>query len=206
MPANQDRDFVHEYYTWERWQNWITQVRNSGFCLSENEEESNGTEIFDKMQDDVILACLKVLAKHQNGEYEVDETLSIFSLIQDIVLENTEPISEDADMMIEFMQNSLIGVFASFEAYLKGSYDTGAEIAGLIEEALEAEKSENYEEALDKIGEIGALVLNGKALPEEKLENMPDGFVTMWIDGIDSIGAAMIGTDSYKEDNGDYAE
>jgi hypothetical protein len=109
-------------------------------------------------------------------------------------------------MMIEFMQNSLIGVFASFEAYLKGSYDTGAEIAGLIEEALEAEKSESYEEALDKIGEIGALVLNGKALPEEKLENMPDGFVTMWIDGIDSIGAAMIGTDSYKEDNGDYAE
>jgi hypothetical protein len=36
------------------------------------------------------------------------------------------------------------------------------------------------------------------------MEDMPYGIVAEWMDGIDSIEAAMVGTDSYKEDDGEY--
>ena len=70
--------------------------------------------------------------------------------------------------------------------------------------AIEAEASDNLELALDYIAQCGAIVLKGKNLPEEVMSELPYGIVAEWLDGIDSISAAMVGSDSYKEfDEGD---
>ena len=42
-------------------------------------------------------------------------------------------------------------------------------------------------------------MLKGKSLPEEVMADLPYGIVAEWLDGIDSISAAMVGSDSYKE-------
>ena len=206
MPTTQNKQITHEFYTQERWTNWLKQVVESDFKLSDDEEESKGGEIFVNMQDDVILACLKVIAKHHNGEYDAEETDDILASIQDIVLEKPEDISEDAEIMIESLQNSFVAAFASFEKYLYGDFDIDANMEDLIDAAVKAEEAEEIDEALDLVAHIGALVLSEKELPAEKLEEMPYGFVAELMDGIDSIEAAMIGTDSYKEDDGDYEE
>ncbi|MDK2893078.1 DUF2150 family protein [Methanohalophilus sp.] len=204
MPTTQHKQITHEFYTEERWANWLKQVEESDFKLSENEEESKGGEIFVNMQDDVILACLKVIAKYQNGEYDAEETDDILASIQDIVLKSPENISEDAQIMIESLQNSFVAAFASFEKYLYGNFDINANIEDLINEAVKAEEAEDIEGALDLIAQIGALILSEKELPAEKVEEIPYGFVAEFMDGIDSIEAAMVGADSYKEDDGDY--
>ncbi|WP_462271826.1 DUF2150 family protein [Methanohalophilus sp.] len=205
MPETSDKQIYHEFYTEKRWNNWLQKVGESDFKLEESgDTPEKDSAIFVNMQDDVILACLKVIATFQRGENSVEETLDILSSIEEIVLKKVDSISEDTDMMIESLQNSLLATFVSFECYLNGDYDKESEISDLIKGAIEAEQDEDFEASLGYVARIGALVLNGKELPGKEMEDMPYGIVAEWMDGIDSIEAAMVGTDSYKEDDGEY--
>ncbi|MGB9939739.1 DUF2150 family protein [Methanosarcina sp.] len=195
----------YEFYTQKRWENWLGRARESGFQIKESEEEAGKeSAIFVNMVDDVILACLKVTARFDKGMLSREKALEILAEIRDIVLSEVEPISEDVDLMIESIQTSLMGALVAFESYVIGDYDEGADIAVLAKSAIEAEESDNLELALDYTAHCGALVLKGKSLPEEVMADLPYGIVAEWLDGIDSISAAMVGSDSYKEfDEGD---
>lgn len=190
----------YEFYTQKRWENWLGRARESGFQINESEEEAGKeSAIFVNMVDDVILACLKVTARFDKGMLSKEKALEILAEIRDIVLSDIEPISEDIDLMIDSIQTSLMGAIVAFECYIMGDYDEEADIAELIKSAIEAESSDNLELALDYTAQSGALVLKGKSLPEEVMADLPYGIVAEWLDGIDSISAAMVGSDSYKE-------
>ncbi len=190
----------YEFYTQKRWENWLGRARESGFQIKESEEEAGKeSAIFVNMVDDVILACLKVTARFDKGMLSREKALEILAEIRDIVLSEVEPISEDIDLMIDSIQTSLMGALVAFESYVMGDYDEGADIAELARSAIEAEASDNLELALDYTAQCGALVLKGKTLPEEVMADLPYGIVAEWLDGIDSISAAMVGSDSYKE-------
>lgn len=190
----------YEFYTQKRWENWLGRAKESGFQIKEPEEEAGKeSAIFVNMVDDVILACLKVTARFDKGMLSREKALQITGEIRDIVLSEVEPISEDVDLMIDSIQTSLMGVFIAFECYVMGDYDEGANIEELIKVAVEAEASDDLELALDYTAQCGAIVLKGKSLPEEIMAELPYGIVAEWLDGIDSIAAAMVGSDSYKE-------
>jgi hypothetical protein len=190
----------YEFYTQKRWENWLGRAKESGFQIKEPEEEAGKeSAIFVNMVDDVILACLKVTARFDKGMLSREKALQITGEIRDIVLSEVEPISEDVDLMIDSIQTSLMGVFIAFECYIVGDYDEGANIEELIKVAVEAEASDDLELALDYTAQCGAIVLKGKSLPEEIMAELPYGIVAEWLDGIDSIAAAMVGSDSYKE-------
>lgn len=190
----------YEFYTQKRWENWLGRARESGFQIKESEEEAGKeSAIFVNMVDDVILACLKVVARFDKGMLSREKALDILAEIRDIVLSDVEPISEDINLMIDSVQTSLMGALIAFECYVMGDYDEGADIAELVKSAIEAESSDNLELALDYTAQCGALVLKGKSLPEEVMADLPYGIVAEWLDGIDSISAAMVGSDSYKE-------
>ncbi|MEA1985595.1 MAG: DUF2150 family protein [Euryarchaeota archaeon] len=203
MPDTHANLINQEYYTKNRWNNWIEQVKKSdvNFQNSEEESEKEGA-IFVNMEDDIILACLKVIAKHDHKALTPDEAMDILSSIQEIVLEETEPISGDVDMMIESVQTSFMGALAACECYLNDAYDKDTAIEDLIAAAIDAEKNEDAQIAMGYVAEIGAKVLSGSSLPASALEDIPYGLVAEWLDGIDSIEAAMVGADSYKEDDG----
>lgn len=190
----------YEFYTQKRWENWLGRARESGFQIKESEDEAGKeSAIFVNMVDDVILACLKVVARFDKGMLSRETALEILAEIRDIVLSDVEPISEDINLMIDSVQTSLMGALIAFECYVMGDYDEGANIAELVKSAIEAESSDNLEIALDYTAQCGALVLKGKSLPEEVMADLPYGIVAEWLDGIDSISAAMVGSDSYKE-------
>ena len=190
----------YEFYTQKRWENWLERAKESGFQLKESEEEAGKeSAIFVNMVDDVLLACLKVTARFDKGMLSREKALEILAEVRDIVLAEVEPISEDIDLMIESVQTSLMGALVAFESYVMGDYDEGANIEELTKSAIEAEASDNLELALDYTAQCGALVLKGKSLPEEVMADLPYGIVAEWLDGIDSISAAMVGSDSYKE-------
>jgi hypothetical protein len=190
----------YEFYTQKRWENWLGRAKESGFQIKESEEEAGKeSAIFVNMVDDVILACLKVTARFDKGMLSREKALEILAEIRDIVLSEVEPISEDIDLMIDSVQTSLMGALVAFESYVIGDYDEEADIVELAKSAIEAEASDNLELALDYTAQCGALVLKGKSLPEEIMADLPYGIVAEWLDGIDSISAAMVGSDSYKE-------
>jgi hypothetical protein len=190
----------YEFYTQKRWENWLERAKESGFQIKESEEEAGKeSAVFVNMVDDVILACLKVTARFDKGMLSREKALEILAEIRDIVLAEVEPISEDIDLMIESVQTSLMGALVAFESYVMGDYDEEANIEELTKSAIEAEASDNLELALDYTAQCGALVLKGKSLPEEVMADLPYGIVAEWLDGIDSISAAMVGSDSYKE-------
>jgi hypothetical protein len=197
----------YEFYTQKRWENWLGRAKESGFQIKESEEESGKeSAIFVNMVDDVILACLKVTARFDKGMLSREKALEILAEIRDIVLSEVEPISEDIDLMIDSVQTSLMGALVAFESYILGDYDEGADIVELAKSAIEAESSDDLELALDYTAQCGALVLKGKSLPEDLMADLPYGIVAEWLDGIDSISAAMIGSDSYKEFDEDDEE
>ena len=197
----------YEFYTQKRWENWLGRARESGFQIKETEEEAGkDSAIFVNMVDDVILACLKVVARFEKGMLSREKALQILGEIRDIVLSEVEPISEDVDLMIDSIQTSLMGALVAFECYVFGDYDEGANIEDLMKAAIEAESADNLDLALDFTAQCGALVIKGKSLPEEVMAELPYGIVAEWLDGIDSISAAMVGSDSYKEFDEDDEE
>jgi hypothetical protein len=190
----------YEFYTQKRWENWLGRARESGFQIKESEEEAGKeSAIFVNMVDDVILACLKVTVRFDKGVLSREKALEILAEIRDIVLSEVEPISEDIDLMIDSIQTSLMGALVAFECYVMGDYDEGTDTAELAKLAVEAEASDNLELALDYTAQCGALVLKGRSLSEEVMADLPYGIVAEWLDGIDSISAAMVGSDSYRE-------
>lgn len=190
----------YEFYTQKRWENWLGRARESGFQIKESEEEAGKeSAVFVNMVDDVILSCLKVTARFEKALLSKEKALKILEEIRDIVLSEVEPISEDIDLMIDSVQTSLMGALVAFECYFMGDYEEGANIEELIIIAIEAEALDDLELALDYTAQCGAIVLKGQSLPEEVMAELPDGIVAEWLDGIDSISAAMVGSDSYKE-------
>ncbi len=195
----QEKKVIIPFYTEERWKNWIQKVKESGFTIDDQQKGA----VFVNMEDDIVLACLKIIAKFDKNLLSRDEAQEHLSIMKEIVLNKIEPISGDIDMMIESMQLSLMGVFASCECYMEKAFEKTKSLKGLIKKALEAEKEENMGAVLGNIAEIGANILAGGKIKDKDLEDIPEGIVAEWLDGIDSIRAAMIGDTSYRDDEPD---
>ena len=188
------------FYTHERWTNWIARVRESGFTLNDGLDGSG--EVFVCMEDDVILACLKIIAKYDKKILTGEDAALEFSGVRNVVLEEIEPINDDIDIMLSSLQTSLVGVMAACEFYINGNYTEDATIGDLIKVAINAETEEDIGLALYNIAKIGARIIsNNLHLEDSAIENVPDGMVAEWLDGLDSLSAAMLGDDSYKHDN-----
>lgn len=200
----QQLKFSLPYYTGERWQNWIDKVKETGFKLDEeNPDVGDIGSVFVNMEDDVVLACLKVIAKFDKKLLSHEEALRNVADIKEIVLKKIEAINEDIDIMLESMQLSLMGVFASCECYIDGAFEKTKSLDKLVKKAVSAEQENNMGEALAQVAQIGANILAGGKIKEKTLDSVPDGFVAEWLDGIDSISAALVGDKSYRDDEPD---
>ncbi|NLI62891.1 MAG: DUF2150 family protein [Methanosarcinaceae archaeon] len=195
------KDSFYEYYTENRWKNWINQIKESKFELGD--ESETDVSIFVNMTDDVILACLKVIARFDKEALNAEEASEQIDKIQDIVMAEIPSISEDIDMMLYSVQDSLCCSFYAFQLYIAGEYSVDVDMESMIEEAFEADESEDYDKAFETVAYIGASVIAGAYFDENILANIPDERLELptvnWLDGIDTISAAMAGTDSYKD-------
>ncbi len=203
------KEMFYEFYTEKRWENWLNRIKEANFSL-ENESE-NDVLIFVNMTDDVILACLKVIARFDKEALSAEEADEQIEMIQDIVMAEVPSISEDADMMIYSVQDSLGCALFAFRLYIEGEYNVDANIEELIEEAFEAAEEDDIDKSFDIIAYIGSSVIAGAFFDDETMANISDERLELptvnWLDGIETISAAMAGSDSYKnfdeEDDGE---
>ncbi|ATZ61009.2 MAG: DUF2150 family protein [Methanosarcinales archaeon Met12] len=185
-----------ENYTEGRWKNWIARAKESGFSLSDPDNAPD-TTIFVNMEDDVVLACLKVINRFRKKKISNSKAREDIKNIERITLAKVEPINDDIDMMIQSIQSSLVGVFGSCQCYIGDRYGSGS-IDEVIVQAIEAEKGGDPEAALELVSQAGAKILAGQSFKFNR--ELPPGCVAEWVDGLDSISATMVGGDGYKED------
>jgi hypothetical protein len=188
-----------EFYTEKRWLNWMNKVKSSNFKLSEADEKNSGA-VFIYIMDDVVLACLKVIARAEKEVITPEEAIAEIAVIRSIVFAEHESLGEDADLMIESLKTSLAAVFVSSQRYITGSFDRDSTLDEMVTEAIAAEQKEDLDSAFDLLSQVGARVIGGESLPE--LGEIPYCMTAELLDGIDAISAAMIGDDSYKDDDG----
>lgn len=190
-----------EFYTDKRWLNWLSKIKDSKFTLKDSEEKNAGA-VFVYIMDDVVLACLKVIARAERKVIPPEEALSELDNIRNIVFREHESLGEDADLMIDSLKTSLAAVFVSCQRYIAGDFDRESDLRQMVKEAIEAENKENIDEAFSILSHVGARVIGGESIPEEAMADLPYSMTAELLDGIDAISAAMIGEDSYKEDDG----
>jgi hypothetical protein len=193
-----------EFYTQTRWLNWINKVKESKFKLTEPDEKNSGA-VFIYIMDDVVLACLKVIARCEREIITPEEAVTEISAIKEIVFQENESLGEDADLMLESLKTSLAAVFVSCQRYITGDFDRDSPLEELVQEAIASEQKEDLDSAFDLLSQIGSRVIGGEALPE--IGDLPYCMTAELLDGIDAISAAMLGDNSYKEDDGtEYSE
>lgn len=200
--------YIIPFYTQERWQNWISQAKESNFKIDDQDNDSQGkSAVFVYMTDDVILACLKLMDKYDKGILQKEDTHKHLSEIKEIVLKKIEPINEDTDIMLEYTQSSLMGIFASCERYVDKNFERTKSFSKLIKSAIQAEEKNDMGTALDHVTTIGANIIAGEKLKESDIDKITsEGFVAEWLDGIDSLSVAMMGDTSYKYDEPDSGD
>src|SRR5512137_1819097 len=133
-----------EFYTQKRWLNWMNKVKDSNFKLTEAEDKNSGA-VFIYIMDDVVLSCLKVIARAEKEIIPREEAIDEIAAIRSIVFADHESLGEDADLMIESLKTSLAAVFVSSQRYITGSFDRESSMNELITGAIEAEKKENLD-------------------------------------------------------------
>jgi len=188
-----------EFYTQKRWLNWMNKVKDSNFKLTESDDKNTGA-VFIYIMDDVVLACLKIIARCEREIITPEEAITEIAAIRSIVFQDHDSLGEDADLMLESLKTSLAAVFVSAQRYIAGNYDRESPLEELVSKAVAAEQQENLDDAFDLLSQVGARVIGGESLPE--MGELPYCMTAELLDGIDAISAAMLGDDSYKEDDG----
>jgi len=188
-----------EFYTEKRWLNWMNKVKDSKFKLTEADDSNSGA-VFIYIMDDVVLACLKVIARCEHKVIAPEEAIAEITAIRSIVFAENESMGEDADLMLESLKTSLAAVFVSSQRYIIGDFDRESPLEEMVAAAIAAEQKEDLDDAFDLLSQVGARVIGGESLPE--IGDIPYCMAAELMDGIDAISAAMLGDDSYKEDDG----
>lgn len=176
-----------EFYTAERWQNWLDRIREEEI----DPEDENSARLLLNLQDDAAIAIVKILGAHKDDELEAEEALNEITDVREIVLAEVDMPDEEAAMLIDGIQTSLLCVFLAAEQYLTEGPAGGDSIEGLIEDAQAAEEDEEIEEALVLCAQAGTKIIDGEELDIAIVDDIEYGFVAEWVNGLDSLSNAL---------------
>jgi hypothetical protein len=185
-------------FTEERWRNWIDCARQSDY----KNMDKTATTVFVEMEEDVIIACWKVVKGFEIGKLAREDSLDGLQNIEAIIREKADTGDVELDDLVGLIQSSLVGAFASFESYMKASFADKASMDELIREALDQEKKGHFDLALAIVGKVGARVIAGEPLCQETIAELEDSSVAEWLDGVDSISAAIASSIEYDSGEG----
>jgi hypothetical protein len=176
-----------EYYTAERWQNWIGRLREEDI----DPEEEDSARLLLNLQDDTAIAVAKIITDYEDGVIDDERALSELEDIQQVVLSEVEFDNEEKEMLIDGVQTSLMCVFYAAEEFVVGGPAEDGTIEEYVQAAGDAEDSEELDAALGYCVQAGTLVIDGQEMDMAVTEDLDFGLVAEWVNGIDSLQTAM---------------
>ena len=175
-----------EYYSEERWQNWLDRLRESELDL----EDEESARLLLNLQDDVAIAVAKIVDAHGDA-LDDDEALAELATIREMVLGPVEIEDEETAMLVAGVQTSLDCVFNAARVYFQEGPVDAASVEALLHEASAAEADEDLDVAFERAVEAGTLVIDGEGLDLAVLEEFEYGLVTEWTNGLGSLQSAL---------------
>jgi hypothetical protein len=185
-----------EYYTEDRWQNWIDRLREEDI----DPEEEDSARLLLNLQDDTAIAVAKIVIDYDDGELGEDDALGELEDIQEIVLSEVEFEDEEKVMLVDGVQTSLMCVFHAANEYIVGGAPEDGTIGEYIEAAAEAEENEEMDAAFGYCIQAATLVIAGEEMDIAMTEELDFGLVAEWVNGIDSLQTAMSDPEVVEED------
>lgn len=176
-----------EFYSVERWQNWLDTLTEED--LDPEDEES--ARLLLNLQDDVALAVAKVLQAYQDDLIEGERAETEINKIREIVLAEPDVEAEETALLVDGVQTSLMCAFYTAEEYLAAGPATDGTVTAYLQAAADAEANDELEAALGYTVQAGTLVVDGADLDRELADEIEYGYVTEWINGLDSLAAAF---------------
>ena len=186
-----------EYYTDERWQNWLDRLREEEV---DPEDEDSGRLLLN-LQDDTAIAVAKILTDYDDGELDEDAALSELADIEETVLAEVEFEDEDKAMFIDGVQTSLMCVFYSAQEYIAGGPAEEGTIEEYVHAAGDAEAEDDLDAALGYCVQAGTLIIDGEEMDISLAEELEFGFVAEWVNGLDSLQTAMSDPEVVEEED-----
>lgn len=186
----------NRFYTEDRWHNWLDRVENED--LDPEDEES--ARLLINLQDDAAIAVAKVLSAHEEGLVDDETAVEELQRIHEIVLAEVEFEDEDALMLIDGVQTSLVPVFYAAEEYVAAGASTDASVAEYVHAAADAEAQDDLDAALGYVVQAGTRVVDGDDLDMAVVEELEYGLVAEWVNGLDSLQSALADPEVVEDD------
>jgi hypothetical protein len=188
-----------EFYTEERWANWLDRLREEDI----DTEDEDSARLLLNLQDDVAIAVAKIVTARDDGEIEDDEAMAELEDIRGVVLAEPDIADDEAAMLIDGVQTSLMVVFYAAEQYISDGVSDESDIEGYLHAAEEAEAEEDFDRALGLVACAGTRVIG---VEEDTLEvgiadELEYGLVTEWINGLDSLQEALADPEVVEDDD-----
>jgi hypothetical protein len=186
-----------EYYTDERWNNWVDRLREEEI----DPESDDSARLFFNLLDDATIAIAKVVTDYEDGEIDADAAAEELGRIREIVLSEVEIDDEEKLTLVDGIQTSLVCAFYTAEEYIVG----GPADEGTVEEHLRAAaaaetEAEDLDTALAHCVQAGTLIVEGAELGMDVAEEIEYGLVADWVNGLDSLGRALADPEVVEED------
>ncbi len=189
------------FYNQERWDNWITTLKESDFTVKDGSEEMpDGYTTLYNFSMDITIEVLKIIRLFQNGRFTKDEALQKLNQVESIVM--ADITDETIEEYVESLQLSMLVLFAGCKRFLEGGYST--DIKTLVKDGKKA-GDEDLETALGIAAEIGANVINGAACCSKYIKDDIEqpGLFDEWLIEIESMHEAMGSLKNFDEEAGE---
>jgi hypothetical protein len=188
-----------EYYTDERWQNWIDRIDDEEV----DPENEDSARLLLNLQDDAAIAVVKILTDYDDGTLDEETALEELRGVREIVLEEVALDDEETVMLIDGVQTSLVCVFYAAEEYVAEGVAEEGTVADYVAAAADAEAEEDLDAALGYCVQAGTRIIDGEQLAMEVAEDLDYGLVSEWVNGLDSLQTAMEDPEVVEEEDED---
>ncbi|WP_254544505.1 DUF2150 family protein [Halomarina pelagica] len=185
-----------EYYTEERWQNWLDRLDEEGVDL----EDESSARLRLNLQDDTVIAVAKVVSAYDEGELDEEAAMEELAGIQEIVLSEVEFDDEDTLMLIDAVQTALVCVFHAAQEYVAAGVTSDGTVEEHVEAARDAESEEDLDAAHVHCVQAGTLIIDGQDMDLSLVEDLDYGLVAEWVDGLNSLYEALRDPEVVEED------
>ncbi|MFB6303235.1 MAG: DUF2150 family protein, partial [Haloferacaceae archaeon] len=107
---------------------------------------------------------------------------------------------EDAEVLVDGVQTSLVPVFYAAEEYVASGAAEEATVEEYVRAAAEAEAEDDPDAALGYLVQAGTRIIEGDELDVSVAEELEYGLVAEWVNGLDSLQSALSDPEVIEEE------
>ncbi|MFB6170885.1 MAG: DUF2150 family protein [Haloarculaceae archaeon] len=186
-----------EYYTEERWQNWVDRLREEDID-SENEESAR---FLWNLRDDAAIAVAKIVTATEDDELDEEEAIEKLAEMREIVFSEVVFDDEDKTMLLQSVQASLEPIISAAEEYLANGPAEEATVDEYVQAAVDAGEEGELDAAFAYCAQAGTRIFAGGELNTAVVEEIEHALVLDWVNGLDSLQTALADPEVIEEED-----